>query len=212
MAHDWILFTEEHESQILVFHSDSYQAHLVTKGIGFPGHFFLKEENSILLSFGDESYYLHCEFYNNDIIIFRFDQSYRHILLSRKDIVFNSVEEIREYLINLRQKIDLIREENRKRKEIEQKNHVKTLIEDICRSDVEVDDRRVESLKSRFKHLSFIIGNEEAAQYQKYVDKAIRECFSIYLINGIHVLNCLVGVCSFLFQVSSACHLAYLLL
>lgn len=174
VEHDWNLFAEEHESQILVFRND-LQAHLVKKGIGFPGRFILKEYNSIILSFGDESYYLHCEFYNSDIIILRFDQSYRHILLSRKDLVFNSVEEIRGYLINLKQEIDQIREENRKRKDIEQKKHVNALIEDICRSDVEVSDRREESIKRKFKELTSIVGTEEAAKYQKYVDKAIDE-------------------------------------
>lgn len=174
VEHDWNLFAEEHESQILVFRND-LQAHLVKKGIGFPGRFILKEYNSIILSFGDESYYLHCEFYNSDIIILRFDQSYRHILLSRKDLVFNSVEEIRGYLINLKQEIDQIRVENRKRKDIEQKKHVNALIEDICRSDVEVSDRREESIKRKFKELTSIVGTEEAAKYQKYVDKAIDE-------------------------------------
>lgn len=173
---DWNLYTEGNESQILVFHTKPYlQAHLMKNGIGIAGRFSTKEYNSIILSFGDESYYLHCVFYNRDIIILRFDQSNNHICLSRKDLVFHSIEEIRSYLINMKDRIDSKREEERKQKLIKLKNREKELIEDICRTDVETSDRREELIKREFNELSSIIGTEEAAKYQKYVDLVIND-------------------------------------
>ncbi len=176
LVHDWRLFAEDSDSQILVFHNEPYlQAHLVKNGIGIAGRFALKEYNSIILSFGDESYYLHCVFYNQDIIIFRFDQSCNHILLSRKDFEFHSFEELRSYLINERNRIILMRDEKRKRKEIEFQNHVKALIDDIIRTDVETSDQREISIKRKFKELTSILGKEETAKYQKYVDRVIKD-------------------------------------
>jgi hypothetical protein len=147
----------------------------MNKGKGIPGSYDLKDFNSILLSFGEECYYFHCVYYNKEIIILRFDQSNNHILLSRKDIVFHTVEEIRGYLSNVRQKINLKREEKRERKAIEQENHIKALIEDIRRTGVEVDDKRIESLKHKIDELSSYIGTEGAAIYQSYIDSAIKE-------------------------------------
>ena len=171
---DWNLFMEGCDPQVLLFEYDN-KVHLMNKGKGIPGSYDLKDFNSILLSFGEECYYFHCVYYNKEIIILRFDQSNNHILLSRKDIVFHTVEEIRGYLSNVRQKINLKREEKRERKAIEQENHIKALIEDICRTGVEVDDKRIESLKHKIDELSSYIGTEGAAIYQSYIDSAIKE-------------------------------------
>ncbi len=171
---DWNLFAEGIEPQTLLFGFDK-KAHLMIKGKGIPGSYDLKDRNSILLSFGEECYYLHCVYYNTDIVILRFDQSNNHILLSRKDIIFHSVEEIRGYLTNVRHEIDLKRDEARKLTAINQEKRIKELIDDICRTGVEASDARVESLKRKFKELSLIIGTERAAEYQSHVDNAIKE-------------------------------------
>ena len=174
LEQDWNLFWEDNEPQTLLFGSDN-KVHLMNKGKGILGNYELKNRTSILLSFGEECYYLHCVYYNKEIIIFKFDQSNNHIILSRKDIVFHSVGEIRGYLTNAKRNIDLEREEKRKCKAIEVENHVKTLIEDICRAGVEASDERVVSIKRKLQELSYIVGTQEAAKYQLYVDNAVKD-------------------------------------
>lgn len=174
LGQDWNLFAKGSESQTILF-DYANKAHLMNKGKGIRGSYYLKDKNSILLSFGEDSCYLHCVYYNTEIIILRFDQSDEHIALSRKDIVFHSVGEIQNYFTKVRQNIDLKKEEENKRKIIEQENHVKALIEDICRIGVPASDKRVESLKRRHRELSLIIGTEKAAQYQSYIDNAVKE-------------------------------------
>lgn len=174
VGQDWNLFAIGYESQTVLF-DYANKAHLMNKGKGIRGSYYLKDKNSILLSLGEDSCYLHCVYYNTVVIIFRFDQSDEHIILSRKDIVFHSIGEIQNYLTKVKQNIDLKREDERKRKAIEQKKHINALIEDICSIGVKATDKRVELLKREYKQLSSIIGTEEAEKYQTYVDNAVKE-------------------------------------
>lgn len=173
-VHDWILFVEGNDSITILFYIGN-KAHLMNKGKGISGNYYLKDKNSIILSFGEDSYYLHCVYFNEEIMIFRFDQSTKHIMLFHNNNVFHTVNDIQVYLTNIRHKIDLKRDEERKRKAIEQENLVNALIEDICRIGVKASDTRVVSLKQKFNQLSSIIGKDEAAKYQTYIDRTVYE-------------------------------------
>lgn len=171
---DWNLFVQGSDYQTLLFGNRNI-VHLMNKGQGISGNYILKDKNTILLSFGAESLYLHCVYYNSDVIIFNFDQSNRHLLLSRKDIVFHTIEDIQNYLSKVKQNVNQKREDERKLKANEQEKCVNALIADICRTGVKASDSRVESLRKKYKELSIIVGADNAIKYKKYIDDAITE-------------------------------------
>jgi hypothetical protein len=143
-------------------------------GRGINGTYSLKDNNSLLLSMDGESLYLHCVYYNDEIIVFQFDQSNEHLLLYQKHLVFSSVNDINTYFIRVKEYVDTQRKNARKQKEIELIERADSLVRDIERRDIEISDKRVESLKMRMKQLCSIIGPEEANKYQPIIDNAIK--------------------------------------
>lgn len=169
---EWKLFVSNETPQDLLFNYPN-TLHVMDNGRGRSGTYTLKDKDSLLLSIDGESFYLHCVYYNEEIIIFQFDQSNEHLLLYPKGFAFSSVRDIHEYLDRVKQYVNSQRKKARKEKAIELQNRVESLIKDITRTDVEVSDKRVESLKAKLKQLRSIIGSEDANQYQPIIDKAI---------------------------------------
>jgi DNA polymerase III epsilon subunit-like protein/predicted transcriptional regulator len=173
-ADEWKLFISNERPQDLMF-SYPNTLHVMDNGRGINGTYSLKDKNSLLLSIDGESLYLHCVYYNDEIIVFQFDQSNEHLLLYQKHLVFSSVNDIHNYLDRVKQYVDTQRGNARKKKEIELKERADSLIRDIKKRDIEISDKTVESLKSKMKQLCSIVGPEEANKYQPIIDKAIKE-------------------------------------
>ena len=171
---EWKLFISNERPQNLMF-SYPNTLHVMDNGRGINGTYSLKDNNSLLLSIDGESLYLHCVYYNEEIIVFQFDQSNEHLLLYQKHLVFSSVNDIHNYLDRVKQHIDIQRGNARKQKEIELKERADSLIRDIKNRDIELSDKTVESLKSKMKQLCSIVGPEEAKKYQPIIDKAIKD-------------------------------------
>ena len=171
---EWKLFISNGRPQDLMF-SYPNTLHVMDNGRGINGTYSLKDKNSLLLSIDGESLYLHCVYYNEDIIVFQFDQSNEHLLLYQKHLVFSSVNDIHNYLDRVKQYVDTQRGNARKKKEIELKERADSLIRDIKKRDIEISDKAVESLKSKMKQLCSIVGTEEANKYQPIIDKAIKD-------------------------------------
>ena len=171
---EWKLFVSNETPQDLIFNYPD-TLHVMDKGRGISGSYTLKDKDSILLSIEGESLYLHCVYYNEEIIIFQFDQSNEHLLLYQKHLVFSSDNDIRNYLNRVKQHVDTQRRNARKQREIEIKERADSLIKDITRTDVEISDKRVSTLKTEMKQLASILGSEEAEKYQSYIDNAITE-------------------------------------
>ena len=171
---EWKLFISNERPQNLMF-SYPNTLHVMDNGRGINGTYSLKDNNSLLLSIDGESLYLHCVYYNEEIIVFQFDQSNEHLLLYQKHLVFSSVNDIHNYLDRVKQHIDIQRGNARKQKEIELKERADSLIRDIKNRDIELSDKTVESLKSKMKQLCSIVGPEEANKYQPIIDKAIKD-------------------------------------
>ena len=169
---EWKLFVSNETPQDLVF-SYPNTLHVMDNGRGISGTYTLKDKDSLLLSIDGESFYLHCVYYNEEIIISQFDQSNEHILLYPKGFAFSSFKDIHDYLDRVKQYVNTQREKARKEKAVELHNRAESLIKEITRTDVEVSDKRVESLKAKLKQLSSIIGSEDANLYQPIIDKAI---------------------------------------
>lgn len=171
---EWKLFISNERPQNLMF-SYPNTLHVMDNGRGINGTYSLKDKNSLLLSIDGESLYLHCVYYNEEIIVFQFDQSNEHLLLYQKHLVFSSVNDIHNYLDRVKQYVDTQRGNARKKKEIELKERADSLIRDIKKRDIEISDKAVESLKSKMKQLCSIVGTEEANKYQPIIDKAIND-------------------------------------
>ena len=171
---EWKLFVSNETPQDLIFNYPD-TLHVMDKGRGISGSYTLKDKDSILLSIEGESLYLHCVYYNEEIIIFQFDQSNEHLLLYQKHLVFSSDNDIRNYLNRVKQHVDTQRRNARKQREIEIKERADSLIKDITRTDVEISDKRVSTLKTEMKQLASILGSEEAEKYQSYIDNAVKE-------------------------------------
>ena len=171
---EWKLFVSNETPQDLIFNYPD-TLHVMDKGRGISGSYTLKDKDSILLSIEGESLYLHCVYYNEEIIIFQFDQSNEHLLLYQKHLVFSSDNDIRNYLNRVKQHVDTQRRNARKQREIEIKERADSLIKDITRTDVEISDKRVSTLKTEMKQLASILGSEEAEKYQSHIDNAVKE-------------------------------------
>ena len=174
ITYEWKLYVSNEKPQDLMF-CYPQTLHVMDNGRGINGTYSLKDKNSLLLSMDGESLYLHCVYYNEEIIIFQFDQSNEHLLLYQKHLVFSSVNDIHNYLDRVKQYVDTQRGNARKKKEIELKERADSLIRDIKKRDIEISDKTVESLKSKMKQLCSIVGPEEANKYQPIIDKAIKE-------------------------------------
>lgn len=174
ITYEWKLYVSNEKPQDLMF-SYPNTLHVMDNGRGINGTYSLKDNNSLLLSIDGESLYLHCVYYNDEIIVFQFDQSNEHLLLYQKHLVFSSVNDIHNYLDRVKQYVDTQRGNARKKKEIELKERADSLIRDIKKRDIEISDKTVESLKSKMKQLCSIVGLEEANKYQPIIDKAIKE-------------------------------------
>ena len=170
---EWKLFVSNETPQDLIFNYPN-TLHVMDNGRGISGTYTLKDKDSLLLSIDGESFYLHCVYYNEEIIIFQFDQSDEHLLLFPKGFAFSSFKDIHDYLDRVKQYVNTQREKARKEEAIELQNRADSLIKDITRTDVEISDKRVESLKTKLKQLSSIIGPERTSQYQPILDKAIK--------------------------------------
>ena len=174
ITYEWKLYASNEKPQDLMF-CYPQTLHIMDNGRGINGTYSLKDNNSLLLSMDGESLYLHCVYYNDEIIVFQFDQSNEHLLLYQKHLVFSSVNDIHNYLDRVKQYVDTQRGNARKKKEIELKERADSLIRDIKKRDIEISDKTVESLKSKMKQLCSIVGPEEANKYQPIIDKAIKE-------------------------------------
>lgn len=173
ITYEWKLYVSNEKPQDLMF-CYPQTLHIMDNGRGINGTYSLKDNNSLLLSMDGESLYLHCVYYNEEIIIFQFDQSNEHLLLYQKHLVFSSVNDINTYFIRVKEYVDTQRKNARKQKEIELIERADSLVRDIERRDIEISDKRVESLKMRMKQLCSIIGPEEANKYQPIIDNAIK--------------------------------------
>jgi DNA polymerase III epsilon subunit-like protein len=174
ITYEWKLYVSNEKPQDLMF-CYPQTLHIMDNGRGINGTYSLKDNNSLLLSMDGESLYLHCVYYNEEIIIFQFDQSNEHLLLYQKHLVFSSDNDIRNYLNRVKQHVDTQRRNARKQREIELKERADSLIKDITRTDVEISDKRVSTLKTEMKQLASILGSEEAEKYQSYIDNAVKE-------------------------------------
>ena len=170
---EWRLFVSNEPPQNLMF-SYPNTLHLMENGRGISGTYSLKDKDSLLLSLDGDIFYLHCVYCNEEIIIFQFDQSNEHVLLYQKHLVFSAVSDIHNYLVRVKNYIDAQKEDARKKKEIELKEQVDSLVIDINRCDVEISDKRVESLKIEIEQLASIVGQEEANKYRPLIDEAIK--------------------------------------
>ena len=171
---EWKLFVLNETAQDLMF-SYPNTLHVMDKGRGTTGTFSLKDMDSLLLSIEGDSLYLHCVYYNEEIIIFQFDQSNEHVLFYQKHLVFSSVNDIHNYLNRVKQYVDTQRENARKEKAIELQNRADTLINDITKNNVDISCKRVATLQTELKQLASIVGLKEANKYQPIIDKAIKE-------------------------------------